>query len=168
LCSDGLSDLVEENEIRDVLSASELSPALAKLVDMANERGGHDNITILVLSVPTTEKAPQAYVEPETKPRRTLMPWVGCALIGLLIVAIVLFGVASVWLFNRAESTLTPTSPPNSGVPTLTLTVAPTEIIQTDTPIPSETPILPTLTPWPTNLPENQDAESTIQTQEGF
>lgn len=48
LCSDGLSGLVHGDLIRETLeAASDLEEATAKLVDMANSGGGHDNITVL-------------------------------------------------------------------------------------------------------------------------
>lgn len=53
LCSDGLTDLVWDDEILDVVqAATNLSEAAQTLVNLANERGGHDNITIVFLSAP--------------------------------------------------------------------------------------------------------------------
>lgn len=52
LCSDGLTDLVEDEEILATVSTRERDQALHELVDLANERGGHDNITILTIQVP--------------------------------------------------------------------------------------------------------------------
>lgn len=51
LCSDGLSGHLEAAEIRDIAAAFSPSVAALRLVDQANERGGRDNITTLVLSV---------------------------------------------------------------------------------------------------------------------
>jgi protein phosphatase len=51
LCSDGLAGLVEAEEIRDVVHQSFLSQAPRALVDLANARGGADNITVIVLAV---------------------------------------------------------------------------------------------------------------------
>jgi len=48
ICSDGLSDKVDPEEIRDVVQASSSQKACLKLVQMANERGGPDNISIHV------------------------------------------------------------------------------------------------------------------------
>jgi serine/threonine protein phosphatase PrpC len=51
LCSDGLYDLVEDDEIRQtVLSGSPLS-ACEKLIALAKSRGGHDNITVGIVSL---------------------------------------------------------------------------------------------------------------------
>ena len=52
LCSDGLTGLVHDDEIRDVVLASGRPEVAAKqLVDLANERGGKDNITVVVAGV---------------------------------------------------------------------------------------------------------------------
>ena len=49
LCSDGLSGLVHGEMIRDVMVGSEgLDEAAAKLIQMANAGGGHDNITVIL------------------------------------------------------------------------------------------------------------------------
>ena len=52
LCSDGLSDMVEDSEIRNILSETG-SPAEAarQLVELALYRGGKDNITVIVLGI---------------------------------------------------------------------------------------------------------------------
>ncbi|CAN5888473.1 hypothetical protein BH11MYX2_BH11MYX2_34710 [soil metagenome] len=52
LCSDGISEYVQENEVGEVL-AKQPSPARAaqKLVEMALERGGADNATAVVVRV---------------------------------------------------------------------------------------------------------------------
>lgn len=50
LCSDGLTNKVKDFEISEALSADDLSKVPATLIDLANERGGEDNITALVLA----------------------------------------------------------------------------------------------------------------------
>ena len=56
LCSDGLSDLVADEEILDILQGGGThDEQLQKLVDLANLRGGHDNITIVLLQSPGDE-----------------------------------------------------------------------------------------------------------------
>jgi protein phosphatase len=50
LCSDGLTGHVEDPEIADlVTSAPDLDVACVRLVDLANRRGGDDNITVVLL-----------------------------------------------------------------------------------------------------------------------
>ena len=52
LCSDGLHDLVLEDEIASVLSESEDTHAAGeRLIAMAKERGGHDNITVGIIAI---------------------------------------------------------------------------------------------------------------------
>lgn len=52
LCSDGLTGMVHDNEIRDVVLASgRPEVACGQLVALANERGGKDNITVVIAGV---------------------------------------------------------------------------------------------------------------------
>ena len=53
LCTDGLTREVDEEEIARVLSAgSDLERIAQRLVDEANEAGGRDNVTCLLVKVP--------------------------------------------------------------------------------------------------------------------
>lgn len=50
LCSDGLTDLLEDAAVARVLAAAPALPqAAAQLVAAANARGGHDNISVLLV-----------------------------------------------------------------------------------------------------------------------
>lgn len=51
LCTDGLTGLVEDDEISDVLDTHDLDEVPQALIDMANARGGDDNITVVVVHV---------------------------------------------------------------------------------------------------------------------
>lgn len=52
LCSDGLSDLVEDHEMAElVMNSGDLQSACVRLIDLANSRGGHDNITVALANV---------------------------------------------------------------------------------------------------------------------
>lgn len=55
LCSDGLTNLVPDDEIRQIVSSREPEDAAEALVELANERGGDDNITVLVTRVEALE-----------------------------------------------------------------------------------------------------------------
>lgn len=50
LCSDGLHGLVEDDEIRRTVSEMDPQEACARLVTMARDRGGPDNITVQIVS----------------------------------------------------------------------------------------------------------------------
>ena len=49
LCTDGLYDMVPDDRLQEVLSST-MSAELTcrKLIDLANENGGNDNITVIV------------------------------------------------------------------------------------------------------------------------
>jgi protein phosphatase len=63
-CSDGLTDLVEDWIIRDVLEAeaNDLYAAARALVKLANDYGGRDNCTVILLKVGEPATAPDATV----------------------------------------------------------------------------------------------------------
>ena len=51
-CSDGLSKMMNDDEVRDVLLQHEdLESALYTLIEEANDRGGKDNISIIIVKV---------------------------------------------------------------------------------------------------------------------
>jgi len=54
LCSDGLTDMVESEQIGAIVAkhASNLEAASAELVDAANASGGRDNISVVLVGVP--------------------------------------------------------------------------------------------------------------------
>lgn len=54
LCSDGLSGLVRDEEIGALLSVLSPSEAVRALVDLANLRGGSDNITAIAVQITDT------------------------------------------------------------------------------------------------------------------
>jgi len=51
LCSDGLSNMVEDDELRDALRAHPIEDVPRVLVNLANDRGGDDNITVVCVEV---------------------------------------------------------------------------------------------------------------------
>ena len=57
LCCDGLSNLVADSEILGIAGNGQLSEAPERLVALANERGGDDNITVIVVRVDGETKA---------------------------------------------------------------------------------------------------------------
>ncbi|MGA7192298.1 MAG: PP2C family serine/threonine-protein phosphatase [Anaerolineales bacterium] len=53
LCTDGLTDMIWDDEILHVINTrSNLKSMAEDLIDKANERGGHDNITVILLGIP--------------------------------------------------------------------------------------------------------------------
>jgi len=68
LCTDGLTDMIWDDEILHVIiTRSNLKSMAEDLVDKANERGGHDNITVVLLGMPKENVTPlpkkQGFIE---------------------------------------------------------------------------------------------------------
>ena len=85
LCSDGLSGVVRDAEIAEVLRREPPEQAVRTLVDFANERGGPDNVTVQIARIPGVGGAP---TDREKRIRALSLAVVGVAL---------LLGVALVW-----------------------------------------------------------------------
>jgi protein phosphatase len=49
MCTDGLSNLVDDNEMSEIVLSHAPQGACDKLVDLANRRGGYDNITVQIV-----------------------------------------------------------------------------------------------------------------------
>ncbi len=69
LCSDGLYDLVDDAELYPLIGGMEVLPAVQRLVDTANGRGGHDNVTVIIGSV----GSPQLAKGPPPDLRKTMV-----------------------------------------------------------------------------------------------
>lgn len=161
VCSDGLTDLVASHEILTIIRKRPLERALQELVSLANQRGGHDNITIVALQVGKTTSR--------------LIRWLATAtFLTMLTIGV----MAAIFLFYLSEGNqilnrlgLHPT--PSASLPVflqetpLFITPVSTEEplfpidlggptpsgSSTTIPIPSLQPTA-TFTPWPTNTPE--------------
>lgn len=51
LCTDGLTGHVDDEEIKEIALSNEPVTAVHKLIDLANERGGSDNITVQIIKI---------------------------------------------------------------------------------------------------------------------
>jgi protein phosphatase len=97
LCSDGLTDLVKDKELLGALKTQTLDHAVRYLIDLANQRGGHDNITLIALAVPRKVRTSR----PRKRPR-----WLTLTLLGvvvILLVALLTFLFLG-WYFNQPQS----------------------------------------------------------------
>ncbi len=149
LCSDGLTDLVWNDEILEIVRAKPtLREAARTLIELANSRGGHDNITVILVSVPSDFK-----LRTKRKKEAGWLPWVIGGMAGLLFIAV----AASILTFGllRRSTSVTPTS---TIFPSALVTETPLSP-PTESPLPTipptnttePLPIAPTYTPWPTN-----------------
>jgi protein phosphatase len=158
LCSDGLSDLVTAGEILEVCHSYLLEQVPQALVDLANARGGHDNITVIVLEM-TIEFAPVQRGKLQTSKKHTPLAVVLLLVMGL---AVVLGALVGGWLWLRDRQGLSATATPTA-VETVILESTTQPGILLPEPIQQTTPndqVIPlpieldngaTLTPWPTH-----------------
>jgi protein phosphatase len=51
LCTDGLSNMLADDQIAEILALGTVERSAAALIDAANEAGGLDNITVVVIEV---------------------------------------------------------------------------------------------------------------------
>lgn len=150
LCTDGLTDLVWNDEILEVVrTRPNLKEASRALVNLANERGGHDNTTVVLIGAPADFRS-------KTGPRKKKAGWIPWA-VGGIVGLIVIGAVASILTFNLLRRGGGETATPGIAGP------LPALVTETPSPQPSPTLILTdtaapdvvlptaTLTPWPTN-----------------
>ena len=74
LCSDGLSDLVRAPEILQIAGSAPAAQAAGQLVDLANARGGHDNITVVILRAKESALASPHDTLPQTTAQTVVEP----------------------------------------------------------------------------------------------
>jgi serine/threonine protein phosphatase PrpC len=129
LCSDGLSGQVRDEEIGAILSVLGPQEAVRALVDMANLRGGPDNITALVARVPSVppeepEAAPNPVNQPAPSPPLHPLVWIviGAGLLAALglflagqnvpaFVAVLVAGAAAVFALVQGLGSPPPAFP---------------------------------------------------------
>jgi protein phosphatase len=65
LCSDGLNDMVNDEEIHLTLSkySANLAQTADKLVEFANKRGGKDNISIILVRIREDFSSPKGFLQ---------------------------------------------------------------------------------------------------------
>ena len=75
LCSDGLSCMVTDDEIQQIVStASDIRDVCRLLIQKANEQGGEDNITAVVIRIETEEGQETNSSPPSEHSAPTVMP----------------------------------------------------------------------------------------------
>jgi hypothetical protein len=149
LCTDGLTDKMTNAEILALVrgldplarSGQALEPAAQALIDLANARGGHDNIIVVLLAVPG---------KPEGM-KRSLWPWLIGGLAVFLVFTVALGGL--LWLVSHPTPTATSTGVQTTvSTPLLPGTLPALQPDLSSSPLPPGLNV-PTYTPWPTNTP---------------
>jgi protein phosphatase len=90
LCSDGLTDLVEDIEIYRGLTAYDSQEGVDYLTQLALERGGDDNITLIILAAPSSRS-----IRSITRRRRRLLNTFVAILVMISLIVVGVFG--TIW-----------------------------------------------------------------------
>ena len=98
LCTDGLTDVVEDTEIEPTIHGLGLQSAAQALADLAISRAAKDNLTIVLMLVPW-EAEPAKQELPVKKKRRK--PWLLWALVILVLLSLAIAGIA--WAFFKFD-----------------------------------------------------------------
>lgn len=167
LCSDGLTGHVADQEILLIAGENPPNVAAQRLIDLANERGGSDNITAIVVraeplaaSAPVVAAAP-AQSKPAAGARSPLLLFgvMGAVLVGVVIVALLVIkpgsgGKAAATATTQAPAVVISPTEAISATATVALTAAsghtPTTTITAIPPASAMETVLPTATLLPT------------------
>ncbi len=103
LCSDGLTGMVEDARIGEILgSYSDPEMAATSLVDAANEAGGHDNISVVIVDIEDSARAGSR----STGGTGTGRGWIS-VVVWLLVAALVIGGIGyGVYAYARSKAYL--------------------------------------------------------------
>ncbi|KAB8142267.1 Stp1/IreP family PP2C-type Ser/Thr phosphatase [Chloroflexia bacterium SDU3-3] len=163
LCSDGLHGLLTDDELHAIITANTFEDAPALLVDVANGRGGTDNITVVLGRVDAldgdealvdrsigsiTERITDRIVLPPDAPpappapparQRSLRPLIGllASLLALVLAATVFFAAMNSAPIDHAPAATAPAATaPASTAPASTAQPTPALMFPAPTPIP--------------------------------
>ena len=89
LCSDGLAK-VKKEEIREIVLAKSPEDACKELISLANQRGGHDNVTVLVIKI-NKDKEDSSSVGYQ-RIKNPLKRWFKLGILAIAILTILLIG----------------------------------------------------------------------------
>lgn len=107
ICSDGLHGQVADDELARLASEPNLDAGAHALIDLANSRGGPDNITVVLArmgsvaaptSAATADRRSRSAKADAPSPRRTLI------LLTLALLALIVTVIAVVWLMGRLSA----------------------------------------------------------------
>lgn len=123
LCSDGLTSMLDDDAIRQVIVRSEtLDTAIRHLIDAANSAGGRDNITAILFQVEDPASPLPTEGKPSAGPPRTLaatevdgrpggrraVKWVAGTIATLAVLALIglgaWFGTRQVWFLGTDDA----------------------------------------------------------------
>lgn len=150
LCSDGLTDLVTDEEIRAVIQGTPLAQIPTVLINMANSRGGHDNITLVLMEMPPVPRVKVGGL----RKRRWLIGCVAVLAILSVVITAVFFGLrwwgGTLDALETAQPALTAPLQVETPETMFTQTLSPTDSPSTEATVSMGAP-QPSITPWPTH-----------------
>ncbi len=121
LCSDGLAK-VSKGEILKIVSGNSPSDACDILISLANERGGKDNVTVIVIKidpenvtpVPAVKPGKQKKIkQPKRRSHKTNKGWIAVILLFIFILVLLYLQYGeSVFEPDKVETVLNPPPPP--------------------------------------------------------
>lgn len=171
LCSDGLTDLVSDQEILENFRLATMDEAGQKLIDLANQRGGHDNITLVSIQIPG-KISPTVSAAKSSRRKAISARSLAIGCLGIIALAALIGALAGGWLLfsgrgrGKPTATTTPTviaamseTPQETYAPTSTWTRRPTRTssfttpTRTITPAPALQEAFPSVTPIWANTP---------------
>jgi PPM family protein phosphatase len=97
LCTDGLTDVVENSDIESTVRGLDLQSAAQALVDLACARSAKDNITAVMILVPWRDLAGTPEGKMIKKKPATFWLWALWGMVGLVILALIIAGLT--WVF---------------------------------------------------------------------
>jgi PPM family protein phosphatase len=168
LCSDGLTDLVDDAEILAGIKTKQLDRAVEGLINLANERGGHDNITIIGMEMGRKVQEKAAVLSDGSGEKKAShRKWIPCLGLFVLLVLSLIVAGGFYWVLSQSSPLETPAPTLSADVPPFPPIEAPSTefplalptedpaVISPLAPTLTLTPVVPrpTYTPWPTSTP---------------
>ena len=106
LCSDGLAK-VNKEEIKGIVLSNSPSDACTELIKLANDRGGHDNVTVQVIRIEDDRNQPY-YPQQTKQTQKPKKNWIWliviAAVISLIIILALLFQKNLTELFRKEDN----------------------------------------------------------------
>jgi protein phosphatase len=159
LCSDGLTDMLGDEEIARLVKGSSPKRAARRLIAAANKRGGFDNISVVIARVGGKQTPAggglldsiKDSIKGMSRRQKTFL------LVGAVLVAAALCSMMAVgwWMRDRRQATPTPTATPTTVTVEVvsTATTAPAAVPTTVQPADTVPPSAATSTLAPTSMP---------------
>ena len=114
MCSDGLAGVSKE-EILHIVTANSPEDSCTKLINLANDRGGKDNVTVIVINIGANKSANQ--ISPVSAPRKKkhILPFFLIIFLLLIIAAGIKYQDSILELFTSGKAAEMTKEEPASG-----------------------------------------------------